>query len=1317
VATTNDIANALALSKRLSTQAGAYAAKAQQYAVQAQTLANQAIRLQTSWKGTWNSGTQYQTNDMVADGGASYIALNPSINIEPPSPSHWGVVAEAGSGAVHSSGGLEGDGSIGDPVVISTGGVSYSSIQNVSATDKVLGRSTAGAGAIEEIPMTAAGRALAAGANAAAQRTSLGLSSIAASGSASDLASGTLNIARIADASIPHTKFSDFPFLGYALQYTSPTGNNANNGTKEFPKKTASAAYAALSSFGGTIKVTTGVKWSDGTEGLGLTDNQGMRINGWWAQIGHSQAGWLGAKNFKLAGYGLDVADGFGSSTVRLSWGVNDGNRVDPSFWAVGLNGGYTLENVSFESHLPARIGWDYRRNDSNGSIALANITHAARTTASRSVTHVAGDGVVLGTGIWTFEDGAFTDADVNGVIVVAGAANPGNDGTFSIAQVLSSTTILTPNVGLATESFGSGVTCTVRQIPKTVFTVDYPAAWQLISLQRTGDVTTAIVNNTNRVSEYPQIHNGTFLHLVTSAVGFTTGDYVATNFGLIGDDTTWAFNFTDPGVDTGLVSATGSTLAGHAVLPRDIIEIQSTNDEWQSTMYFVTATTATTITVEDRTGQYGTRSLNVSADNIGQYVLQDRQLDKGVCLDYYDRCTFASLGIEGAENGQCGPSMDRGGTTAGGWSYINDGSFFGGQIDLLVDPNRTAAIFTSGGVSHAGGFQAVNCRTGAGNVRFDGNVSGGLALEFVNSDSSHRPLLELLPGQSGAHDLRVKSCSVADVTLVPAVDLGGVAVFGTIKNTKGIINASGFQKPLVLGEIGQWSSEPNTFEATNKLGWYGQDGTLAGKRSDVQSQFGTVAGLGLENCLPQDLTLWTSTGVTVTAGAKAPNGTNNAFRLTGTGTLAVGQQVAYKDFTSDVGPVSAGDAYVFGAWIKGVNGSQLLPPGGNLVSLSSYSLGVPLNPGAPPPIAGDGQWQWVTSIGIAPVAANGEPSLTFYFNVGGAGMDVFQPTLIRLLKTEYTKNEAYRIHNIFQAQQNDIPKGDVTTLPGAKLIGTAGLGTGAYRTVGVSDGQITLGSATGEAIEFFGTDGHTRGVIALQAYTINGTLTAPPKTGLQLWLDAAVGVTMVSTKVSKWADQSGNGFDVHQDTDANRPTVTASSVNSLPGIHFPGVSTGISLDNFTDNIMRLGKARSVYAVVKAGEDSSYVIIDFRRSPFALALTAGFGANVINSDGAANISTTDGIPITNATPTLAEWYSAGSPGFAFSFFTNGTARALDASALTKPDNGATGFSVGSDFSATYTFKGDICEILVYDADLGPIEVAQVRAYLNNKYGL
>lgn len=58
---------------------------------------------------------------------------------------------------------------------IDNSAVTYAKIQNVSATDKLLGRSSSGAGVVEEIACTAFGRSLIDDADAAAGRTTLGL--------------------------------------------------------------------------------------------------------------------------------------------------------------------------------------------------------------------------------------------------------------------------------------------------------------------------------------------------------------------------------------------------------------------------------------------------------------------------------------------------------------------------------------------------------------------------------------------------------------------------------------------------------------------------------------------------------------------------------------------------------------------------------------------------------------------------------------------------------------------------------------------------------------------------------------------------------------------------------------------------------------------------------------------------------------------------------------------------------------------------------------------------------------------------------------
>jgi hypothetical protein len=88
--------------------------------------------------------------------------------------------------------------------------VTYAKMQDTSATDVLLGRSTAGAGVIEEVACTAAGRALLDDADAATQRSTLGLGDLATldSVSASEIDAGAVDTSELAANAVTAAKLA-----------------------------------------------------------------------------------------------------------------------------------------------------------------------------------------------------------------------------------------------------------------------------------------------------------------------------------------------------------------------------------------------------------------------------------------------------------------------------------------------------------------------------------------------------------------------------------------------------------------------------------------------------------------------------------------------------------------------------------------------------------------------------------------------------------------------------------------------------------------------------------------------------------------------------------------------------------------------------------------------------------------------------------------------------------------------------------------------------------------------------------------------------
>jgi hypothetical protein len=135
------------------------------------------------------------TNFVVESGATLKTSLGLTIGVD--IQAHSSALdavsgTNTGDQTITLTGDVTGSGTGSFAATIANDAVTYAKMQDVSATDKLLGRSTAGAGNVEEIACTAAGRDLLDDADASAQRTTLGLGTLATqSGTFSGTSSGT----------------------------------------------------------------------------------------------------------------------------------------------------------------------------------------------------------------------------------------------------------------------------------------------------------------------------------------------------------------------------------------------------------------------------------------------------------------------------------------------------------------------------------------------------------------------------------------------------------------------------------------------------------------------------------------------------------------------------------------------------------------------------------------------------------------------------------------------------------------------------------------------------------------------------------------------------------------------------------------------------------------------------------------------------------------------------------------------------------------------------------------------------------------------
>lgn len=241
----------------------------------------------------------------------------------------------------------------------------------------------------------------------------------------------------------------------------------------------------------------------------------------------------------------------------------------------------------------------------------------------------------------------------------------------------------------------------------------------------------------------------------------------------------------------------------------------------------------------------------------------------------------------------------------------------------------------------------------------------------------------------------------------------------------------------------------------------------------------------------------------------------------------------------------------------------------------------------------------------------------------------------------------------------------------------------------------------------------------------------------LEAWYKADAGITTVSSEVSVWADQSGNGRDVTQNIATNRPIYGSETLNGIDVLTFNGNNWLNAAAVSTFNFLHQDNS-TVFIVVRSGNTDNPNATYCYMASLSTSATVGY---LLTYEDLSSLGRNNGVGLTIArgiVGTSAIFSINNDKVIPNSWGRIGISTDVNAIASDRMDGFVDGVAfdgintatepvslldasfalrIGKDQRNLIGLYGAIAEIIMYSRKLSVSEVTQVDNYLKAKYAL